>query len=123
MKDNTAAVHAQVPVGWPPSCAKNVKKLPRSSCASVHVILIPNRSLETPNYRLERLKYDDPRLDNLTASYQMVAEPEDEAVVTHRRQELRRQTPVIKASCKTSCGEPVPAPVHGCWQHRKVSWT
>jgi ribonuclease E len=116
MKDNTAAVHAQVPV----EVASFLLNEKRPEIAKielrqrVHVILIPNRSLETPNYRLERLKYDDPRLDNLTASYQMVAEPEDEAVITHRRQEpTNRQTPVIKGILpeKPPVVEPVPAPV------------
>ena len=116
MKDNTAAVHAQVPV----EVASFLLNEKRPEIAKielrqrVHVILIPNRSLETPNYRLERLKYDDPRLENLTASYQMVAEPEDEAVVTHRRQEpTNRQTPVIKGILpeRPPVVEPVPAPV------------
>ena len=115
MKDNTAAVHAQVPV----EVASFLLNEKRPEIAKielrqrVHVILIPNRSLETPNYRLERLKYDDPRLDNLTASYQMAAEPEDEEVITHRRQEpTNRQTPVIKGILpeKPPVVEPVPAP-------------
>ena len=116
MKDNTAAVHAQVPV----EVASFLLNEKRPEIAKielrqrVRVTLIPNRSLETPNYRLERLKYDDPRLENLTASYQMVAEPEDEAVVTHRRQEpTNRQTPVIKGILpeRPPVVEPVPAPV------------
>ena len=36
--------------------------------------MVPNKTLETPNYRLERLKHDDPRLDNLQASYHMADE-------------------------------------------------
>ena len=26
----------------------------------INVLLVPNKTLETPNYRLERLKHDDP---------------------------------------------------------------
>ena len=33
--------------------------------------MVPNKTLETPNYKLERLKHDDPRLDNIEASYKL----------------------------------------------------
>ena len=114
MKDNTAAVHAQVPV----EVASFLLNEKRPEIAKielrqrVHVILIPNRSLETPNYRLERLKYDDPRLDNLAASYQMAVEPEEEATTLRRSQEpTNRQTPVIKGILpeKPPVVEPAPA--------------
>jgi ribonuclease E len=59
--------------------------------------LIPNKGLETPNYKLERLKHDDPRLDNIQASYKMAEEIEDPTAVTRRSQEpTNKQTPVIK---------------------------
>ncbi len=32
--------------------------------------MVPNKTLETPNYRLERLKHDDPRLDNIDSQLQ-----------------------------------------------------
>ena len=114
MKDNTAAVHAQVPV----EVASFLLNEKRPEIAKielrqrVHVILIPNRSLETPNYRLERLKYDDPRLDNLAASYQMAVEPEEETTTLRRSQEpTNRQTPVIKGILpeKPPVVEPAPA--------------
>ena len=99
MKDNTAAVHAQVPV----DVASFLLNEKRPEIAKIevkqrtHVILIPNQSLQTPNYRLERLKYDDPRLDNLTASYQMAEELEDTTTITRRSQEpTNQQTPIIK---------------------------
>jgi len=53
--------------------------------------------LETPHYKLERLKHDDPRLDNIEASYTMAEVMEDPTTVTRRSQEpTNRQTPVIK---------------------------
>ncbi|MDO4796310.1 MAG: Rne/Rng family ribonuclease, partial [Brachymonas sp.] len=117
MKDNTAAVHAQVPV----EVASFLLNEKRPEIAKielrqrVHVILIPNRSLETPNYRLERLKYDDPRLDSLAASYQMATELEEETAVPRRSQEpTNRQTPVIKGILpeeKPPVVEPAPKPV------------
>jgi len=61
------------------------------------VIMVPNKTLETPHYKLERLKHDDPRLDNLQASYHM-AEDFDEATQVTRRSHERtnKQEPVIK---------------------------
>ena len=99
MKDNTAAVHAQVPV----EVASFLLNEKRSEIAKIelqqrtHVMLIPNKGLETPNYKLERLKHDDPRLDNIQASYKMAEDIEDPTAVTRRSQEpTNKQTPVIK---------------------------
>lgn len=99
MKDNTAAVHTQVPV----EVASFLLNEKRAEIAKielrqrVHVILIPNRTLETPNYRMDRLKYDDPRLDNLAVSYRMAEELDDTTAITQRSKEpTNRQTPVLK---------------------------
>ncbi len=99
MKENTAAVHAQVPV----EVASFLLNEKRPEIAKIelkqrtHVLLIPNKGLETPNYKLERLKHDDPRLDSLQASYKMAEEIEDPTAVTRRSQEpTNRQSPVIK---------------------------
>jgi ribonuclease E len=99
MKDNTAAVHAQVPV----EVASFLLNEKRPEIAKIelkqriHVLLVPNKTLETPHYKLERLKHDDSRLDNLEASYKMAELVEDPTTVTRRSQEpTNRQTPVIK---------------------------
>ena len=99
MKDNTAAVHVQVPV----EVASFLLNEKRTEIAKieikqrVNVLMIPNKTLETPNYRLERLKHDDVRLDQLRASYSMADEFEDPTRVTRRSQEpTNKQTPVIK---------------------------
>ncbi len=99
MKDNTAAVHAQVPV----EVASFLLNEKRTEIAKIeiqqrlNVLLVPNKTLETPNYKLERLKHDDPRLDKLEASYKMAEEFEDPTAVTRRSQEpTNKQTPVIK---------------------------
>jgi ribonuclease E len=99
MKDNTAAVYAQVPV----EVASYLLNEKRTEIAKIeikqriNVLLIPNKSLETPNYKLERLKHDDARLDNVEVSYKMVEEVEDPTSVTRRAQEpTNRQSPVIK---------------------------
>ncbi len=99
MKDNTAAVHCQVPV----EVASFLLNEKRTEIAKIElkqrvaVLMVPNKTLETPNYRLERLKHDDPRLDHIEASYKLAEEVEDPTAVTRRSQEpTNKQTPVIK---------------------------
>ncbi len=99
LKDSTASVLCQVPV----DVASFLLNEKRSEIAKIelkqriNVLLIPNKTLETPNYRLERLKHDDPRLDNIEASYKMAEEIEDPTLVTRRSQEKQnKQEPIIK---------------------------
>ncbi len=116
MKDNTAAVHCQVPV----EVASFLLNEKRSEITKielkqrVNVIMVPNKGMDTPHYKLERLKHDDPRLDSLEVSYKLAEEIEDPTAVTRRSQEpTNRQTPVIKGILpeKPPVVEPVPAPV------------
>jgi len=98
MKDNTAAVHVQVPVEVT-SFLLNEKRTEITKIEMkqrVTVLLVPNKALETPNYRLERLRHDDPRLENLQASYTMIDEPEEEVGITRREKGKAKQEPVIK---------------------------
>ena len=99
LKDSTASVLCQVPV----DVASFLLNEKRSEIAKIemkqriNVLLVPNKTLETPNYRLERLKHDDPRLDNIEASYKMAEEMEDATTVTRRSQEKHnKQEPIIK---------------------------
>jgi ribonuclease E len=109
MKDSTASVLCQVPV----DVASFLLNEKRSEIAKIemkqriNVLLVPNKTLETPNYKLERLKHDDPRLDNIEASYKMAEEIEDPTLVTRRSQEKHnKQEPVIKGVLPD-----VPAPI------------
>ncbi|MBV9892332.1 MAG: Rne/Rng family ribonuclease [Rhizobacter sp.] len=98
MKDNTAAVHVQVPVEVT-SFLLNEKRTEITKIElkqRVTVLLVPNKNLETPNYRLERLRHDDPRLENLQASYTMVDDAEEEVGITRREKSKAKQEPVIK---------------------------
>ena len=99
LKDNTASVLCQVPV----EVASFLLNEKRAEIAKIeikqriNVLMVPNKTLETPNYKLERLKHDDPRLDNVEPSYKMAEEAEDAVAVTRRSQEpTNKQTPVIK---------------------------
>jgi ribonuclease E len=99
LKDSTAAVFVQVPVEVA-SFLLNEKRTEITKIElkqRINVLLVPNKSLDTPNYKLERLKHDDPRLDNLDASYKMADEVDEDTTVTRRSQERsNRQEPVIK---------------------------
>ncbi|MFY8084072.1 MAG: Rne/Rng family ribonuclease, partial [Rubrivivax sp.] len=60
LKDNTAAVHVQVPVEVT-SFLLNEKRTEITKIElkqRVTVLLVPNKHLETPNYKLERLRHD-----------------------------------------------------------------
>lgn len=118
MKDNTAAVHVQVPVEVT-SFLLNEKRTEITKIElkqRVTVLLVPNKALETPNYRLERLRHDDPRLENLQASYTMIDEPEEEVGITRREKAKAKQEPVIKGilpetPAPQAAPKPEPAPV------------
>ena len=98
MKDNTAAVHVQVPVEVT-SFLLNEKRTEITKIElkqRVTVLLVPNKHIETPNYKLERLRHDDPRLENLQASYTMIEEPDDEVAISRREKAKAKQEPLIK---------------------------
>ena len=113
MKDNTAAVHVQVPVEVT-SFLLNEKRTEITKIElkqRVTVLLVPNKHLETPNYKLERLRQDDPRLEGLQASYTMIEEPSDEVGITRREKSLKpKQEPVIKGVLPDQPAPPPPAP-------------
>jgi len=99
MKDNTAAVHCQVPVEVA-SFLLNEKRGEITKIElkqRVNVIMVPNKSMDTPHYKLERLKHDDARLESMEASYKLAEELDTETTVTRRSQEpTNKQTPMIK---------------------------
>ncbi|HEX3058712.1 MAG TPA: Rne/Rng family ribonuclease, partial [Usitatibacter sp.] len=82
MKENTAAIHCQVPV----DVATYLLNEKRSEIfgiearLKVNVLLIPNPNLATPNYNVERLRHDAPQLDEQKPSYEMVTVPDEEPV-------------------------------------------
>lgn len=111
MKENSAAVHAQVPV----EVATFLLNEKRTEIATlearlkVDIVLIPNKSIETPHYRLERLKHDDERLLSYRASYTMaeVKDEEDAYLANKLKQPANRQEAVVKGIARE---QPAPAP-------------
>jgi ribonuclease E len=113
MKENTAAVHAQVPVDVA-TYLLNEKRSEFHAIESrmkVNVVLVPNIHLETPNYTLTRLRHDElNQMEPLPASYQLMeqpAEPEKPALPSAESKPQRPQAAVqgIKPE------QPAPIPV------------
>jgi len=79
MKENTGAVHVQVPIDVA-TFLLNEKRQDIQSIElrqKVNVVLVPNLHLETPNYTVTRLRHDELNASEPpAASYQLVAAPE-----------------------------------------------
>ncbi|MBJ7503114.1 MAG: ribonuclease E/G, partial [Polynucleobacter sp.] len=94
MKDNTAAIHTQVPVEVAAFLLneKRAEVIKIESRFKVNVLMVPNKHLETPHYKLERLRHDDPRLDDQKASYIMAQEAATELeadTIVSRKEEVK----------------------------------
>jgi len=120
MKENTAAVHAQVPVDVA-TFLLNEKRSDITKIEArlkVNLILIPNRHLETPHHHIERLRHDDPRLEDIKTSFDMVDAPSTDMSWAPKEQEVKAKpealvkgitpsqpAPVSSASAKKAAAE------------------
>ncbi|MFC0398650.1 Rne/Rng family ribonuclease [Paraburkholderia rhizosphaerae] len=103
MKENTAAIHCQVPVEVT-AFLLNEKRSEINKIESrfkVNVVLVPNKHLDTPHYKLERLRHDDARLDDPRASWKMAEEAarelESETGYSKRTEEIKpKQEAAVK---------------------------
>ncbi|MES2741933.1 MAG: Rne/Rng family ribonuclease [Pseudomonadota bacterium] len=100
MKENSATIHVQVPVdvGAFLLNEKRGEVLKIEQRHRIGVILIPNKHLETPHYKLERIKHDDPRLDDAEASYKLAENAETDMAYSKRQKEdaKPRQEAMVK---------------------------
>ncbi|MBL8429679.1 MAG: Rne/Rng family ribonuclease [Dechloromonas sp.] len=102
MKENTGAVHVQVPVDVA-TFLLNEKRPDIQAIELRHkvtILLIPNVHLETPAHTISRLRHDDLNQDDLREpSYRMVDMPIEEAIKQATQQEASkpRQEAAIKA--------------------------
>ena len=100
MKENTGAVHAQVPVDVA-SFLLNEKRAEIQKLEArlkVNIVLVPNPHLETPHYKVQRLRHDElNEMEHVPSSYEMVERPE-EPKTPGAEAEARpeRQQPVVK---------------------------
>ncbi len=101
MKDNTAAVHTQVPVDVA-TFLLNEKRQDIQAIELRHkvsVLLIPNIHLETPQHSIVRLRHDELNQDDLQQpSYKMVDVPSEEnnkqAAATHETRAPRQEAAI-----------------------------
>jgi len=80
MKENTGAVHVLVPVDVA-SFLLNEKRAEIQKLEArlkVNILLVPNPHLETPHYKVQRLRHDELNaMEHVPASYEMVEQPEE----------------------------------------------
>jgi len=123
MKDNTGALHCQVPV----DVATFLLNEKRDDIAKIEIrhkvglVLIPNRHLETPQHEIVRLRHDQlNQEDSSVPSYRMATKPADEnytppSANTDKpaRQEaaVKGITPDQPAPVVEAKAAPAPAPV------------
>ena len=100
MKENSASIHVQAPVDVA-AFLLNEKRgeiLKIETRHRVAIILIPNKHLETPHYKLERIKHDDARLEEVQASYDMAEQADTDISYSKRQKEdvKPRQEAMVK---------------------------
>jgi ribonuclease E len=116
MKENTAAIHTQVPVEVAAFLLneKRAEVIKIESRFKVNVLMIPNKHLETPHYKLERLRHDDVRLDDQKASYVMAEEAarelEADTVVSRKEGEVKARPEAAVKGITPSQPAPVAQP-------------
>lgn len=122
MKENTAAIHAQVPIDVA-TFLLNEKRVDLQLVEGRHrvsVTLIPNMHLETPNYTVTRMRHDDlNQSEPLPPSYNLVEMPAEEEKQPAAGQEtatprqeaaVKGITPQQPAPVVTKVEAPAPAP-------------
>ena len=101
MKENTGAVHAQVPVDVASFLLNEkrgeIQKL--EGRLRVNIVLVPNSQLETPHYKVQRLRHDELNaMEHVPASYELVEAPEEPKALTGAGEVRKeRQEAVVKA--------------------------
>ena len=100
MKENSAVIQVQLPV----EAATFLLNEKRSEIHAIEqrmgvsVMLVPNIHMETPNYKIVRLRHDDVSEDNVRASYEMVELPSEieEAAAGQQKPEMAKQVAAVK---------------------------
>jgi len=112
MKENTAALHAQLPVDVATFLLNekrgDITKLELR--LKVNLLLIPNKNLETPHHIIERLRHDDPRLEDLKSSFQLVQSSEASAALAVSKDNGTKPRPDALVKSITPTQAPVATP-------------
>ena len=80
MKENTSALHVQLPVDVATYLLneKRAEIYDIEVRQRINIILIPNIHIETPNYNISRLRHEDIKTNEAVASYKMVEKNTEE---------------------------------------------
>ena len=109
MKENTGAVHVQLPVDVA-TFLLNEKRVDIHAIESrlkVNVVLIPNIHMETPHYTITRLRHDELNVrEGAEPSYKMMTVPETEPVY----QTATEAAPARQVAAVKSIAPPRPMP-------------
>ncbi|WP_157315140.1 Rne/Rng family ribonuclease [Chitinibacter sp. GC72] len=111
MKENTGALHAQVPVDVATFLLneKRAELFAVEARLKVGVMLIPNMHLETPNYSITRVRSEDVlSYEDALPSYRMVEQPAEEGYKPGKGKEeqAKRQEAAVKG---ITPAQPAPA--------------
>lgn len=111
MKENTGALHAQVPVDVATFLLneKRAELFAVEARLKVGVMLIPNMHLETPNYSITRVRSEDVlSYEDALPSYRMVEQPVEEGYKPGKAKEeqAKRQEAAVKG---ITPAQPAPA--------------
>lgn len=112
MKDNTGALHCQVPVDVG-TFLLNEKRIDISHIESRHrvnLVIIPNRHLETPAHEIVRVRHDQLNSESSAnvASYQMATRPSEEAYQTPSAQADNKPVKIEAAVRGITPSQPAP---------------
>lgn len=112
MKDNTGALHCQVPVDVG-TFLLNEKRVDISHIESRHrvnLVIVPNRHLETPAHEIVRVRHDQLNSEGPSnlASYQMATRPLEEAYQTPSAQAEVKPAKIEAAVRGVPAGQPAP---------------
>ncbi|MDO8315438.1 MAG: Rne/Rng family ribonuclease [Rugosibacter sp.] len=112
MKDNTGALHCQVPVDVG-TFLLNEKRVDISHIESRHrvnLVIVPNRHLETPAHEIVRVRHDQLNSEGPSnlASYQMATRPLEEAYQTPSAQAEVKPVKIEAAVRGVPAGQPAP---------------
>src|ERR671936_2995082 len=111
MKENTGAVHVQVPVDVA-SFLLNEKRAEIQKLEGrlkLNIVMVPNPHLETPHYKVQRLRHDElNEMEHVPTSYELVERPEEpKAPGAEVEVKRERQIAVVKG---ITPDQPAPMP-------------
>ncbi|MEW6689474.1 MAG: Rne/Rng family ribonuclease, partial [Pseudomonadota bacterium] len=94
MKENTGAVHVQVPVDVAAFLLNEkrgeIQKL--EARLKVNIVMVPNAHLETPHYKVQRLKHDElNQMEHVPASYELVEVPEEPQALAKEAEQQKKE--------------------------------